>query len=381
VNKSTGYKVFDSDLHLVEPPDVFTKYVDAKYSDKVPVGGPAGLGGDMILVSQDGKTWGRGEVTPTSPSAYVPRPGYSKTSLGQRAFVDYHRERGWSAAAHLEAMDAEGIDVAVLFPTRGLFALSIPDLDPGLSAAMSRAYNDWLYEYMAVDRSRMYGAAMITPFDVDAAVAETRRAVKEMGFKSVFMRANLVAPHNWHDPYFDPLWAEIADLGIPMTFHEAAGSAGVQVGDRFADNIMLSHVLSHPVDQMISVVSFCCGGILERHPDLRVAFLEGNCSWAPFLLWRMDEHVGGPFDHGRELSMKPSEYFRRQCYVSIEADEDPGWAAIQDGLTDRLVFSTDFPHPDSKYPESVDRLLKLEISDDAKKKILWDNCCDLYGFE
>jgi predicted TIM-barrel fold metal-dependent hydrolase len=379
VNTSTGYKVFDSDLHLIEPPDVFTKYVDAKYSDKVPVGA-----GDMILTSQDGKVWGRGELMPPRPlpNGYQVRPGWSKTSPGQKEFFDIYREKQWSNVAQLEAMEAEGIDVAVLFPTRSLFALSVPDLDPGLSAAIARAYNDWLYDFMDADRTRMLGAAMITPFDVDAAITETRRAVKEMGFKSVFMRANLVAPHNWHDPYYDPLWAEIADLGIPMTFHEASGSAGVQVGDRLADNLMLSHVLSHPLDQMISVVSFCCGGILERHPDLRVAFLEGNCSWVPFLLWRMDEHVEWLGDTlGRELTIQPSDYFRRQCYVSIEADEDPAWATVKEGLTDRLVFSTDFPHPDSKYPASVDRLLKLEISDEAKKMILWDNCATLYGVE
>jgi predicted TIM-barrel fold metal-dependent hydrolase len=375
---NSGYKVFDSDLHLVEPPDVFTRYVDAKFKDRVPVGL-----GDMML-ELNGKIWGRpapkmvGESVP-----WEPREGDSKTSPGQKSFFDYYSAKGWTGEAQLEAMDAEGIDMAVMFPTRGLFAVTIPDMDVELSAAMARAYNDWLYEFMEPDRSRMFGAAMVTPFDVDAAVAETRRAVKELGFRSVYMRANKVAPHNWHDPYYDPLWAELVDLGVPMTFHEAAGSLAGQVGDCFGSDLMLAHVLAHPVDMMIAVVSFCCGGVLERHPDLRVAFLEGNCSWLPFFLWRMDEHVelGWNSPLARQLSAKPSDYFRRQCYASLEADEDPGQYAVADGLADRLVFSTDFPHPDSKFPASVERLLKLEISDDAKKKVLWDNCRALYGFD
>jgi predicted TIM-barrel fold metal-dependent hydrolase len=374
---NAGYEVFDSDLHLVEPPDVFTRYVDAKFKDRVPVGD-----GDWTL-KLNGKAWGRpGPVLDAGSERSASSDNEAQT-FGKNDFFAYYRAKGWTGEAHLEAMDAEGIDIAVLFPTRGLHALTVPDLDPELSAAMCRAYNDWLYEFMEPDRSRMFGAAMVTPFDIDAAVAETRRAVKELGFKSVYMRANVVAPRNWHDPYYDPLWAELSDLGVPMTFHEAAGTAAPQVGDCFGNDLMLAHVVAHPVDMMIAVVSFCCGGVLERHPDLRVAFLEANCSWLPFFLWRMDEHVelgwNSPLAH--QLHSKPSDYFRRQCYASLEADEEPGKYAIADGLTDRLVFSTDFPHPDSKFPASVERLLKLEISDDAKKKVLWDNCRELYGFE
>jgi predicted TIM-barrel fold metal-dependent hydrolase len=373
-----GYKVFDSDLHLIEPPDVFTRYVDAKFKDRVPVGLS-----DWVL-ALNGKIWGMKDTVLQAPSETDGPPvAEGRTSPGHENFFDEYKAKGWTGAGHLEAMDAEGIDIAVLFPTRGLFAMTIPDLDPELSAAMCRAYNDWLYEFMEPDRSRMFGAAMVTPFDVDAAVAETRRAVKELGFKSVYMRANLVSGHNWHDPYYDPLWAELADLGVPMTFHEAAGTAGSQVGDCFGGDLMLGHVLAHPVDMMIAVVSFCSGGVLARHPDLRVAFLEANCSWLPFFLWRMDEHaeLGWNSDLAGDLNAKPSDYFRNQCFASIEADEDPAQYAVADGLTDRLVFSTDFPHPDSKFPASVDRLLKLEISDDAKKKVLWDNCRVLYGFE
>jgi predicted TIM-barrel fold metal-dependent hydrolase len=372
---SDGFRVFDSDLHVLEPPDLWTRYVDARFRDRVPVG-LARHPGDLLL-QHGGAPWGRAEH---AAAAAKPRVGHNFAE-NRRRFQPFD-DAGWDGKSQLEAMDAEGVDLAVLFPSRGLFALSIPDLDPPLAAAMARAYNDWLAELIEADPTRMVGAAMISPFDVDDAVAETRRAVRELGFCSVFLRANLVAAHNWHDPYYDPLWAEIADLGVALGFHEATGSAGGQVGDRFADNPLMWHVVSHPLDQMLAVVSFCCGGILERHPDLRVAFLEGNCSWLPFLLWRMDEHQEWIGDEwAGELTMAPSEYFRRQCFVSVECDEEPASHPIADGLLDRIVFSTDFPHPDSKYPRAVQSFLELDLADDAKRAILWDNCRALYGLD
>ena len=145
---------------------------------------------------------------------------------------------------------------------------------------------------------------------------------------------------------------------------------------------MLQHVFSHPVELMLATASFCGGGILERHPNLRVAFLEGNCSWVPFLLWRLDEHweLWGDV-YAPELKMAPSEYYKRQCFASVEADEDLAKYVIDHMGNDRLIFSTDFPHPDSKWPGSVDRFLKLPITEEDKKMILWDNCAQYYNLE
>src|SRR5207249_922872 len=209
-------------------------------------------------------------------------------------------------------------------PSRGLFALTIPDMDPRLAAAMARAYNDWLYEFCQENPERLLGAGMISPFDVNDAVAETRRCVREFGFRAMFLRPNEVNGRNWHDPYYEPLWATLEELGVPLGFHEGSGSQLRQVGEQFGANTMLKHIYSHPVEQMLTAGAFCAGGILENHPRLRVAFLEGNCSWVPFLLWRMDEHWEWLGDvYARELTMAPSAYFKRQCFVSVECDEEP----------------------------------------------------------
>jgi len=275
----------------------------------------------------------------------------------------------------LGAMDEEGIDVAVIYPSRGLFALTIPDMDPRLAAAVARGYNNWLYDFCQADHTRLIGAGMISPFDIEDAVSETRRCVQELDFRGVFLRPNIVHNRTWHDPYYEPLWSTLEELGVPVGFHEGAGSQLRQVGEQFGSNGMLRHVFCHPVEQMMAAASFCGGGILERHPNLRAAFLEGNCSWLPFLMWRMDEHWERTGDvHAPELTMAPSKYWKRQCFASAEADEEPVKYVIDYLGNGGLVFSTDFPHGDSKFPTAVERFLQIDLPDEDKRKILWDNC-------
>jgi predicted TIM-barrel fold metal-dependent hydrolase len=261
-----------------------------------------------------------------------------------------------------------------------LNVLSIPNLAPDFAAALARAYNDWLYEFCNADRTKMIGAGMISPFDVDAAIAEAERCVKELGFRAIFLRANIVNGHNWHEPYYEPLWSALEDLDVALGFHESNTSAAAQCGENFGYDFMLRHTYSHPVEQMLALGSFCGGGILDHHPKLRIAFLEGNCGWLPFLLWRLDEHWELYGDQwAPQLESPPSFYFKRQCYASVECDEEPAKYTIDFVGNERLVFSTDFPHVDTKYPKSVERFLELPFSAEDKRKILWDNCATYYG--
>src|SRR5262249_19778763 len=115
-------------------------------------------------------------------------------------------QRGSVPDTQLEAMNKEGIDIAVLFPTLGLGALAKEYDDDELTAAISRAYNNWLAEFCATDNTRMYGAAMIPAQHVRAAVEEIKRAKSELGFRAVFLRPNPVRGRNWHNPYYDPIW-------------------------------------------------------------------------------------------------------------------------------------------------------------------------------
>ena len=129
--------------------------------------------------------------------------------------------------------------------------------------------------------------------------------------------------------------------------------------------------------------SMILGGVLERFPTLKVAFLEGNCSWLPWWLYRLDDQWG-KFGAGESvlLAERPSTYFMRQCFVSIDPDELPAVDMIRRLGDDNVVFSADYPHPDSAFPHAVEEFLAIDgISSSSQKKILWDNCARLYGLQ
>ena len=157
-----GFKVFDSDMHIMEPPDLWERYIASEFRAQAPRGRTSENVRDLRL------------KFPTASQAAlrtdgVPNKGrnYDKNQTIYRN----HSERGWTGEVQLEAMEREGIDLAVLYPTRGLHALSRSDLAPDLAAAVARAYNDWLYDFCAPDRQRLIGVGMISPFDVGDAGA------------------------------------------------------------------------------------------------------------------------------------------------------------------------------------------------------------------
>jgi predicted TIM-barrel fold metal-dependent hydrolase len=325
------------------------------------------------MAHPDGRLWG-----------LPPTHGQRNSNQGQnfrknQEIYRSHAERSWTAEVQLEAMDIEGIDVAVLYPTRGLQVLSEPNMDPAFADALARGYNDWLYDFCEKDPNRLLGAGMISPFDMRQAVSEVKRCINDLGFRAIFMRSTVLNGHNWYEDYYEPLWNVLEDLEVPIGFHESSSSAGRQTGDIFEPNFMLRRAVAQPMEQMLGLVSVCAGGVLARHPKLRVAFLEANCTWLPWLLWRLDEGWEREGDvWATDLTMKPSDYFKRQCFVSVEPDEDGVKYVIDYIGADRLVFSTDYPHGDSKFPNAVESFLMLGLCKDDNRKILWDNCAAFY---
>ena len=368
-----GFKVFDSDMHIMEPTDLWPRYLPPEFQAQAPLGRTSENVRDLKLKFPDKAA----ETRRTGDELHAGR-NYEKN---QNTYRD-HSERGWTGEVQLEAMDVEGIDAAVLFPTRGLHVLDYPGHAPHFAAALARAYNDWLHDFCSADPNRLFGAGMISVYDINDAVEETRRVVGEYGFRTVFLRSNIVNGKPLHDPYYEPLWNTLEELALPIGFHEASTSRAAQAGEQFEPNFGLRRVYSQPFEQMMGLGSFVGGGVLARHPKLRAAFLEANCSWLPWLLWRFDEGYEREGDvYMTDLDRKPSDYFKDQCWISIEPDETPARFTIEEFGYDQLVFSTDYPHGDSRYPHAVDEFLELDLADEAKRKILWDNCARFYGFD
>lgn len=125
------------------------------------------------------------------------------------------------------------------------------------------------------------------------------------------------------------------------------------------------------------------GGALEDFPELQVVVMEAGVSWLPWLLWWMDEQweMFEP-DVDYHLSLRPSEYFKRQCYAVVDCSEDIARYAIDFGLGERLLMSTDYPHHDSPFPNGTDMFLAHEgMTDTQKRAILWDNGARLFNLQ
>src|SRR3954465_4559731 len=160
-----GFKVFDSDMHIMEPPDLWQRYMPAEFADTAPRGVTSANVRDLRI------------FFPSDPPPANPRPfgllerGHNY-ARNQSLYKD-HAERGWGPDVQLEAMDVEGIDAAVLFPTRGLSVLTRPTMDPRFAPAIARAYNDWLHDFCLRDPARLLGSGMISVYAIEDAVEET----------------------------------------------------------------------------------------------------------------------------------------------------------------------------------------------------------------
>ena len=371
-----GFKILDSDMHVFEPHDLYLKYMDPKWGDRIPRGEPRKKHGQIKFTFGDGRTIRSSGI-----------PGVTQGPPGEDKVAHVYEEsfkRNYDAVSQVTAMDKEGLDVAVLFRT---FPLHCDDsLEPDYANDLCRAWNSWMADFCKTNPQRLKPSALVTLHDIDLAVEETRRAVTELGAVGLSMVPEPAQGHHIHDSYFDPLWREAERLGVPICFHPAASPNQDQVARRFdghPNDGVLVNVFRNPVELMLAVGSFCAGGVLERFPKLRVAFLEGNCSWLPWLLYRLDERWDLRRDYANvPLSMKPSDYFLRQCFIAVDVDEELVTDVIRKIGDENIVISTDYPHADSHWPHAVDSFLELEgVSDPSRRKILWDNCAKLYNID
>jgi predicted TIM-barrel fold metal-dependent hydrolase len=186
---------------------------------------------------------------------------------------------------------------------------------------------------------------------------------------------------NLDHPALDPFFAEAAALGLPVSVHGAPGMHVPTPGaDRF-DNYVQVHCVSFPFDQMLALTALALGGVLERHPRLRVAFLEAGVGWVPYFVERMDEHFEKRGKQVPGCKRPPSEYVARgQCYFSCEPEE-AGIAMACAALGDEcIMYASDYPHWDSDFPFTVAPIReRADLSEASKARVLGANAARFYG--
>ena len=373
-----GFRIFDSDIHVIEPGDLFENYLQEPFRSNIPTVKRSELTGfDTWVIDGDRifPPWIEWPEFITANDSLLAKK--SATPEQVQAF-----ETGFDAKTTLAAMDLEGVDVAALLRTLGgTWVIGTDGLEPEYAAALCRAYNDWLHDYCAADPSRLKGVALLPLQAIDLAVEEARRAVGELGFLGVTVHCEPVDGRLLYDAAVEPLWDEIERLGAAVCLHGTSTAPGLEDVSRkylrHPAGRTLTHALSFSTQMMSAMSGLILSGVLERHPALRVAFLEANCSWLPWLLYRLDDQQRKYTDS--PLPLAPSEYFKRQCFISMEVDEELVAGVIEQLGDDHLVISTDYPHPDSAFPRAMDEFFERDLSDGTRRKVLWDNCARLYN--
>jgi uncharacterized protein len=390
-----GLRFVDCDMHIMEPHDLFERYLDpafkSRVSNQIGADGRPRRGGWII----DGipTTWDEESQQYRKPMRPYSAPSKSVgvgtagsgagTMSGSRAFstgrLDFAMERDYNAEAQVMGMEIEGIDIAVLFPTMCLSLISRNDMDPQLSLALCQAYNNWVHDFCQYSPDQLKFAAMLPLQDANLACQELVRCVRDLGAVSSFMRPNLIDGHFWHSNYWNTLYSLHEELDVAWCFHEGTGAWCSQMNTLYGENRFYRHVASHWIEMQEAMIAQIIGGVYEFHPRLRVGFLEAQNSWVPGLLTRIEWDYPNYRDtHAPYLSMTPKEYFRRNCWEAVEGSEPE--IAPTAGLigADRMCISTDYPHFDSNFPEVSNNLLKT-VGRDLAADILYGGA-RLYSF-
>ncbi len=370
------YETVDADGHILEPLSLWDDYLDPAFRERQPQFVIDDNGKERISV--EGKLLGNPRGIGSLGSIGV-RQG--TVELGKLKYNE-GRKGGFDPHARIVDMDADGIDAAFLYPSLGLFTGAVEA--PDLSAAMCRAYNRWLVDYCKPYSDRLFGVAMLPMQSVELAMDEMRFARETLGMRGGFLRPN---PYHGKkmlsDPMYEPFWQLAEDLEFSIGFHEGSSNGAMPtVGvDRFEDDRAARHMISHTMEMMLAALSVIWGGVVDRHPNLRVGFLESGGGWIAPWLDRMDRHFDDKGFSETAPSMRPSELFERNCWISFEPVEN-SIAVLADYIgPHKIMWATDYPHQDGFFPGAPkmmrDRLGPL--SADAAHQVMAGGALGFYG--
>ncbi len=357
-----GYRIIDADSHVYEPHQMWQEYLEPAFKSFAP-------SPDLTI---------KGEAIINKFSARLRLEGAKQVTQAHPLSL----LNGFDPESHVRAMKQMGVDISFVYPTYLSWIAGVDTMAPQLAGAFIRAYNNWLRDFCSYDRQSLRGVGVVNLHAPEEMVPELLRVV-DFGWKAVFVRPNPVKGRLLCDPAYEPFWTICEELGIAVSLHESTHSRLPTAGaDRFNTRFAL-HACSHPMEQMMALLALIEGGVLERHPKLRVGFLESGCGWLPYWLWRLDrEYEDLRWEVADNVKMKPSEYFRRQCFIAIEPSEPYLAQLIESIGSDNLIFGSDYPHMDHK-PDVVAEVVALQeqLPKETVHKILWDNPVRFYGLE
>ena len=350
--------VIDADAHAVEDYDGFLELLEPSLRAFAPRF-ELGARGSARLVAIEGRD-------------FQPAFAFEATQSIQ-AKQQLVGEAATNAAARVAVLDAEGIDCAVIFPSLGLYFGLYRDAQ--IAEAMCRAENRWLGQWCGRARKRLAPAAVLPQQDAKLASAELRRAVEEDGAVAGVVRPNPCAGKRVARDEFDVLWRTAVDLDVPIVFHEGwVGGGFPTLGSDRAGSYAAAHAMSHPFEAMASLLEIIQGGVLIRYPDLRLAFFEAGCGWAPWWFSRIAEHAALRPEEFRHVMPSPD-----RIWLSLDPSEPAEEGLASSAWQQSVCFASDFPHADGMFPGAVRSLRTKLLPSAVERQILGGNALRLFG--
>ena len=352
------FGVIDADGHINEPEHRLREYIEGPYANIKGTFHP-------FLADSDGRVGG----SPLVGSAYMDSSLGGR--LGAHGGPDFPTPQEW-----LDNADVGGMETIFIFPTTLLGYASI--IDPDYLIAITRAYNNYVYEEWLKFNPRFKSVALMPMMDVDESIKEMRRCVTELGYKGVFLSA--VGFGLLGEKRYDPFYAEAEKLGTAVVVHGGHATAESQRYTKFIQR----HTIGFPVSNMMQMMHMTYEGVYEKFPTLRVGYLEAGCTWVPYLLNRMDEEweKRGEFETPNCKKL-PSEYIKGgNVFIHAEPGEELIPEVIRVMGTNRLFYASDWPHWDNEYPESLYHIWeRSDLTEEQKKGILRDNALEMYDMK
>lgn len=345
--------VVSADEHLVEPPEFWSTWLPAQLPPEDRARAPT-LDGAMLVVN--GEVMRTFQLFPDLAARSDRMPGAS------------------DLAGRLAAMDAGGIDAALLFPQRamGMFALR----DRALMVRCFTAYNRWLADFCGRSGGRLKGVAVLPTVDAPQTTADYLAMLKELGF-TVVMLPGAPRDRKYADAEMAPLWEAIEASGLLLAFHTSEtpedngpGGLGAYLTVQF-----------QPFRKLWGYLVF--SGLLDRYPGVRILFAEGGISWIPAALDHSDQ-IWRDFADDLEprLPQPPSRYWHRQCYATF-MDDPLGLDHVDHIGRDRVLWSSDYPHPEGTGRRTRDVIdaIRARFAPDDAALIVGGTAAALLGFD
>jgi uncharacterized protein len=372
----------DADGHILEPADLWERYIEPRYRDRAL----------RLRVAEDGLEYLEINGAPSKVvrrgllgmvgsmgrpvSEVAPSPEHTYVRGGSFGAMD--------AKERLARLDQERLEQAFLYPTLSLFWEAECTDDAEIAQAYTRAYNRWIVDFCADSGGRLVPIAHLSLGDPEAAALELERAVRS-GARGAWVAMFTMTKKPHGHPDHDRLFAAAQDLDVPLAIHPSfepkwalPGRFDAQWlhGAQFFLNVTSADAVRH------AFTTFFQFGVFDRFPRLKLVVLESGAGWIGYWLDRMDGYRSSTVGRAIPLKEKPSFYFHRQCWISGDPDEQTIPALIELYGEDRFFWASDFPHPDhtGDYITELDELAS-RLPDSARRKLLGENVRRAYGLQ